>query len=184
MHSTIESAAHSTPLNSLGHCICTTSMTNIRPARHSNPVLLSLEPQQSFFAILPCRKRHKKTFTHSTNHYKEPIKSWSTLPTRSYRIHLFIHLFIYSFIHLFIYSFIHLFIYAFIHLLIYSFIYLFIYLFIHLFIYSFIHLFIYSFIHLFIYSIIFFVSFIHLFIRSFILILFIHFYSFVHPYIH
>ena len=37
--------AHSRPLNSLGHCTCTTSMTNIRPDRDSNPVPLCFESQ-------------------------------------------------------------------------------------------------------------------------------------------
>ena len=45
MHSTIDSTAHSRPSNSLEHCICTTPMTNIRPGRDSNPVLLSFKPQ-------------------------------------------------------------------------------------------------------------------------------------------
>ena len=129
-------------------------MTNIRPARHSNPVLLSLEPQQSFFAILPCSAIKKHSLAQPIT-----IKSQSSLgPRYPLEATAFIYLFIYSFIHLFIYSFIHLFIYSFIHLFIYSFIYLFIYSFIHLFIYSFIHLFnhifciIYSSIHSFIYS--------------------------------
>ena len=37
--------AHSRPLNSLEHCICTTSMTNIRPDRDSIPVPLCFESQ-------------------------------------------------------------------------------------------------------------------------------------------
>ena len=40
VHSTIDTTAHSRPFNSLKHCICTTSMTNIRPSRDSNPVPL------------------------------------------------------------------------------------------------------------------------------------------------
>ena len=36
MHGTIESTVHSMPLNSLEHCICTTTITNIRPDRDSN----------------------------------------------------------------------------------------------------------------------------------------------------
>ena len=38
VHSTIDSTVHSMPLNSLEHCICTTTMTNIRPDRDSNLV--------------------------------------------------------------------------------------------------------------------------------------------------
>ena len=38
VHSTIDNTAHSIHLNSLVHCIFTTSMTNIRPDRDSNPV--------------------------------------------------------------------------------------------------------------------------------------------------
>ena len=45
VHSTIDSTAHSRPLNSLEHCIYTTPMTNIRPGRGSNQVLLSFKPQ-------------------------------------------------------------------------------------------------------------------------------------------
>ena len=41
VRSTIDDTAHSRPLISLEHCICTTSMTNIRPGRDSNPVPLS-----------------------------------------------------------------------------------------------------------------------------------------------
>ena len=42
VHSTIDNTAHTNPLNSLEHCICTTPMTNIRPGRDSNPVPNSL----------------------------------------------------------------------------------------------------------------------------------------------
>ena len=35
VHSTIGSTVHSMPLNSLEHCICTTTMTNIRPETFS-----------------------------------------------------------------------------------------------------------------------------------------------------
>ena len=49
MHSTIDSTAHSRPLNSLEHkpiCIlCTTSMTNLPLDRDANPVPLRFEPQ-------------------------------------------------------------------------------------------------------------------------------------------
>ena len=38
LYSTIDSTTHARPLNSLEHCICTTSMTNIRPGRDLNPV--------------------------------------------------------------------------------------------------------------------------------------------------
>ena len=38
VHSTIGSTVHSMPLNSLENCICTTTMTNIRPDRDSNLV--------------------------------------------------------------------------------------------------------------------------------------------------
>ena len=38
VHSTIGRTVHSRPLNSLEHCICTTTMTNIRPDRDSNLV--------------------------------------------------------------------------------------------------------------------------------------------------
>ena len=46
VHSAIDITAHSIPFNSLEHCICTTSMTNIRPDQDLNPVALSFEPQQ------------------------------------------------------------------------------------------------------------------------------------------
>ena len=46
MHSAIDITADSIPLNSLDHCIGTTSMTNIRPDQDLNPVALSFEPQQ------------------------------------------------------------------------------------------------------------------------------------------
>ena len=45
MHSTIGSTVHSMPLNSLEHCICTTTMTNIRPDRDSNLVPPGYKPQ-------------------------------------------------------------------------------------------------------------------------------------------
>ena len=35
VHSSIDGTAHSSPLNSLEHCICTTPRTNIRPSRDS-----------------------------------------------------------------------------------------------------------------------------------------------------
>ena len=38
MQSAIDFTAHSMPLNSLEHCIGTTSMTNIRPDEDLNPV--------------------------------------------------------------------------------------------------------------------------------------------------
>ena len=38
VHSTIRSTIHSMPLNNLEHCICTATMTNIRPDRDSNLV--------------------------------------------------------------------------------------------------------------------------------------------------
>ena len=44
VHSTIDTTAY-TPLNSLDHCIYTTSMTNIRPGRDSNPLPKGFEPQ-------------------------------------------------------------------------------------------------------------------------------------------
>ena len=50
LQSTIDSTAHSRPLNSLEHCICTTLMTNMRHGRNSNPVHLSFEE--------PDRKNH------------------------------------------------------------------------------------------------------------------------------
>ena len=40
VHSTIGSTVHTMPLNSLEHCIRTTTMTNIRPDRDSNLVPL------------------------------------------------------------------------------------------------------------------------------------------------
>ena len=47
MHSTLDSTAHSRPLNSLKHCICTTRMKNIRPRRNLNPLpLLSQQPRR------------------------------------------------------------------------------------------------------------------------------------------
>ena len=46
VHSTIGSTVHSMPLNSLEHCICTTTMTNIHPARDSNLVPPGYKPQQ------------------------------------------------------------------------------------------------------------------------------------------
>ena len=45
MHSTIGSTVHSMLLNSLEHCICTTTMTNIRPDRDSNLVPPCYKPQ-------------------------------------------------------------------------------------------------------------------------------------------
>ena len=45
MHSTMGSTVHSMPLNSLEHCICTTTMTNIRPDRDSNLVPPGYKPQ-------------------------------------------------------------------------------------------------------------------------------------------
>ena len=45
VHTSINSTAHSWPLNSLQHCVCTTSMKSIWPDRDSNPVHLSFEPQ-------------------------------------------------------------------------------------------------------------------------------------------
>ena len=42
---TVPEAAHYMPLNSLEHCICTTTMTNIRPERHSNLVPPGYKPQ-------------------------------------------------------------------------------------------------------------------------------------------
>ena len=45
VHCTIYSTAHSRAVNSLKHCICTTSMINIRPGRDSNPVPLSFDPK-------------------------------------------------------------------------------------------------------------------------------------------
>ena len=44
-HSAIGSTVHSRPLNSVEHCICTTTMTNIRPDRDSNLVLPGNKPQ-------------------------------------------------------------------------------------------------------------------------------------------
>ena len=38
VHSKIDSNAHSRLLNSLGHCNCTTPITNIQPGRDANPV--------------------------------------------------------------------------------------------------------------------------------------------------
>ena len=45
VHSTIGSTVHPMPLNSLVHCICTTTMTNIRPDRDSNLVPPGYKPQ-------------------------------------------------------------------------------------------------------------------------------------------
>ena len=45
VHSTIGSTVHSMPLNSMEHCICTTTMTNIRPDRDSNLVPPGYKPQ-------------------------------------------------------------------------------------------------------------------------------------------
>ena len=45
VHSTIGSTVHSMPLNSLEQCICTTTMTNIRPYRDSNLVPPGYKPQ-------------------------------------------------------------------------------------------------------------------------------------------
>ena len=45
VHSTIGSTVHSMPLNSLERCICTTTMTNIRPDRDSNLVPPGYKPQ-------------------------------------------------------------------------------------------------------------------------------------------
>ena len=45
VHSTIGSTVHSRPLNSLEHCLCTTTMTNIRPDRYSKLVPPGYKPQ-------------------------------------------------------------------------------------------------------------------------------------------
>ena len=45
VHSTIGSTVHSMSLNSLKHCICATTMTNIRPYWDSNQVLQGYKPQ-------------------------------------------------------------------------------------------------------------------------------------------
>ena len=45
VHSTIGRTVHYMPLNSLEHCICTTTMTNIRPDRDSNLVTPGCKPQ-------------------------------------------------------------------------------------------------------------------------------------------
>ena len=45
VYSTIDSTVHSMPLNSLEYCICTTTMTNIWPARDSNLVPSGYKPQ-------------------------------------------------------------------------------------------------------------------------------------------
>ena len=45
MHDTIDSTVHSMPLTSLEHCICTTTVTNIHPDRHSNLVPPGYKPQ-------------------------------------------------------------------------------------------------------------------------------------------
>ena len=45
VHSTIGSTVHSRTLNSLEHCICTTTMTNIRPDRDTNLVPPGYKPQ-------------------------------------------------------------------------------------------------------------------------------------------
>ena len=45
VHSTIGSTVHSRPLNSLEHCICTTTITNIRPERGLNLVPPDYKPQ-------------------------------------------------------------------------------------------------------------------------------------------
>ena len=62
VHNTIDNTAHSRPLNSLEHCIGTTSMTNIRSGRVSYPVPLSSEPQLDRMSrrgrpILHCQQR-------------------------------------------------------------------------------------------------------------------------------
>ena len=44
-HSTIGSTVHPRSLNRLEHCICTTTMTNIRPDRDSNLILPDYKPQ-------------------------------------------------------------------------------------------------------------------------------------------
>ena len=45
VHSTIGSTVHTRHLSSLEHCICTTTMTNIRPDRDSNLVPRGYKPQ-------------------------------------------------------------------------------------------------------------------------------------------
>ena len=45
LHSTIGSTVHSMPLNSLEHCICTTTVTNTRPDWDSNLVPPGYKPQ-------------------------------------------------------------------------------------------------------------------------------------------
>ena len=47
VHSTIGSTVHSMILNSLEHCICTTTITNVRPDRDSNLVPPGYKPQST-----------------------------------------------------------------------------------------------------------------------------------------
>ena len=63
VHRPIDSTAHSRPLNSLDHCICTTPMTNIRTSRDSNPVPLNSKLQ-------PDRMSHRgrQVYTLQTRH--------------------------------------------------------------------------------------------------------------------
>ena len=58
VHSTIDSTVHSIPLNSLEHCICTTTMTNIRPDRDLNLVPPGYKP---WSIRMSHRGRHETT---------------------------------------------------------------------------------------------------------------------------
>ena len=51
VHSTIDSTVHSMPLNSLRHCICKATLTNIRPDRDSSWYLQVTSPSRYKWAI-------------------------------------------------------------------------------------------------------------------------------------
>ena len=58
VHSTIGSTVHSKPLNSLEHCVCTATRTNIRPDRDSNLVPPGYEPSRLGSSWLTCPISH------------------------------------------------------------------------------------------------------------------------------
>ena len=79
VHSTIDKIAHSRHFNSLEHCVCTTSMTNIRPGLDSNPVVLSFKPQPDQMSH---RRRPCDLCTHA---HSDSWHHWDSLLTRSTR---------------------------------------------------------------------------------------------------
>ena len=67
VHSIIGSTVHSMPLNSLKYCICTTTMTNIRPDRDSNLVHPGCKPQSIRMSHRSRPLKHKTLVYHYYN---------------------------------------------------------------------------------------------------------------------